>query len=121
MFNRSVSRRRLLAGTVAAAGALVLSVCRPARAPGSGGDEAAASSTKPVTILFHTRLGTHADRHISRKALFEEQNPGIAFEFDPLSEGWLEILRLVTRGFRNRDIAGRLLLSEGTGRNSVLQ
>ena len=42
------------------------------------------ASEEPVTVLFHTRLGTHADWHISRKDLFEEQNPGIMLEIDEL-------------------------------------
>src|SRR5262245_20618920 len=38
---------------------------------------------------------------------------------EPLSEGELEILRLIARGTSNREIAGALFLAEGTVKNHV--
>ena len=84
MFEKNVSRRSFLAGSLAATGVLALSACVPAAAPSGDGDEAMAPSEEPITLLFHTRLGTHADWHVSRKDLFEEQNPGLVIEFDEL-------------------------------------
>jgi len=83
MFKKNVSRRQFLAGSLATTGALALSACVPA-APTAGDGESMEPSTEPVTVLFHTRLGTHADWHKSRKDLFEEQNPGILLEIDEL-------------------------------------
>ena len=84
MIEKNVSRRSFLAGSLAATGVLALSACVPAAAPSGDGDEAMAPSEEPITLLFHTRLGTHADWHVSRKDLFEEQNPGLVIEFDEL-------------------------------------
>ncbi|MDE0198292.1 MAG: twin-arginine translocation signal domain-containing protein, partial [Caldilineaceae bacterium] len=77
MLKKNVSRRQFLAGSLAASGALALSACVPAAPTAGDGGESMEASTEPVTVLFHTRLGTHADWHKSRKDLFEEQNPGI--------------------------------------------
>jgi ABC-type glycerol-3-phosphate transport system substrate-binding protein len=38
-------------------------------------------------VIFHDRLGSHADWHKSRVALFEEQNPGIKLQIDELDAG----------------------------------
>jgi len=38
---------------------------------------------------------------------------------DPLTPRELEVLRLVTQGLRNRDIAGKLVISEYTAANHV--
>ena len=84
MLKKNLSRRQFLAGSLATTGALALSACVPA-APTSGDDGGSMeASTEPVTVLFHTRLGTHADWHKSRQDLFEEQNPGILLEIDEL-------------------------------------
>ena len=85
MLHKHVSRRQFLAGSLAATGGLALSACVPAGAP-AGGDsgDSMEASEEPVDVLFHTRLGTHADWHISRKDLFLEQNPGINLEIDEL-------------------------------------
>jgi ABC-type glycerol-3-phosphate transport system substrate-binding protein len=54
----------------------------PSAQTGQGGD--AAPSAEGTTIIFHSRLGSHADWHKSRVALFEEQNPGIKLQIDEL-------------------------------------
>lgn len=85
MSTRNVSRRQFLTGSLAFTGALALSACAAPAAPtASEGGEAMAPAEEMITILFHTRLGTHADWHISRKELFEEQNPGLKLEIDEL-------------------------------------
>ena len=84
MFKKNVSRRQFLAGSLATTGALALSACVPAAPTSSEDGGSMETSTEPVTVLFHTRLGTHADWHKSRKDLFEEQNPGILLEIDEL-------------------------------------
>ncbi len=84
MLQKNVSRRNFLAGSLAATGALALSACVPAAAPAAEGGDSMEPSTEPVTVLFHTRLGTHADWHKSRQDLFHEQNPNITLEIDEL-------------------------------------
>ncbi len=84
MLEKSVSRRNFLIGSLAATGALALSACVPAAAPAAEGGDSMEPSTEPVTVLFHTRLGTHADWHKSRQDLFHEQNPNITLEIDEL-------------------------------------
>ncbi len=83
MTNRKLSRRQFLAGSLAVSGAIALSACQPAAGPAAGG-EGGGASEEPITILFHSRLGTHADWHKSRIELFEEQNPGLKLEIDEL-------------------------------------
>ena len=63
MLQKNVSRRNFLVGSLAATGALALSACVPAAAPAAEGGDSMEPSTEPVTVLFHTRLGTHADWH----------------------------------------------------------
>ena len=84
MLQKNVSRRNSLVGSLAAPGALALSACVPAAAPAAEGGDSMEPSTEPVTVLFHTRLGTHADWHKSRQDLFHEQNPNITLEIDEL-------------------------------------
>jgi multiple sugar transport system substrate-binding protein len=86
---RKVTRRDFLAGALAVTGSL-LAACTPA-APGTqaqpaaeGGEEAAAPSQEAITLVFHSRLGSHADWHKSRIPLFEEQNPGLKLQVDEL-------------------------------------
>ena len=91
MFDQKLSRRRFLLGTSAVTAGALLAACvaptaQPAAESSSSG-EAAAPSSEPVTILFHSRLGSHADWHKSRVALFEEQNPGIKLQIDELDAG----------------------------------
>lgn len=85
MFDQKFSRRRFLVGSsVVAAGALLAACPAPVAQPGASGGEAAAPGTEEVTIVFHSRLGSHADWHKSRVPLFEEQNPGIKLQIDEL-------------------------------------
>ena len=83
MSKRTLSRREFLAGSLALTSAVALVGCQPA-APAASGGESAGASEEPITLLFHSRLGTHADWHISRVELFEEQNPGLKLEIDEL-------------------------------------
>ena len=90
MFDKKFSRRQfLVSSSTVAAGALLAACAVPAAAPAanttSGG--AAAPSAEGTTIIFHDRLGSHADWHKARVALFEEQNPGIKLQIDELDGG----------------------------------
>jgi len=86
MFDQKFSRRRFLIGSSAAATGALLAACAvPAAQPAtqqSGGD--AAPSAEGTTIIFHSRLGSHADWHKVRVPVFEEQNPGIKLQIDEL-------------------------------------
>lgn len=84
MFDQKFSRRRFLIGTSAVATGALLVACAPVAQTGQGGGDAAAPSGEDVTIVFHSRLGSHADWHKSRVPLFEEQNPGIKLQIDEL-------------------------------------
>jgi ABC-type glycerol-3-phosphate transport system substrate-binding protein len=83
MSKRSISRRQFLSGTLAFAGSLALAACAAPAAPTSGGAAepaaagGAAPSQEPIELVFHSRLGSHADWHKSRVPLFEEQHPGL--------------------------------------------
>lgn len=92
MSSRNLSRRQFLSGSLTLMGSLALAACAAPAAPAasSGAAEpaaAAAPSTEPITLLFHSRLGSHADWHKSRVPLFEEQNPGLKLEIDELPGG----------------------------------
>ena len=84
MSNQKLSRRAFLAGSLALTSAAALAACQPTSGPAASGGEGGSPSEEPITILFHSRLGTHADWHISRIDLFEEQNPGLKLEIDEL-------------------------------------
>ncbi len=97
MSNRTLSRRQFLVGSLTLTGAVALAACvpaaPPAAAPAAGGEAAPAAaaaaattapSTEPIQLVFHSRLGTHADWHQSRVALFEEQHPGLKLTVDQL-------------------------------------
>ena len=86
MFDQKLSRRRFLLGSSAVTAGALLAACvaAPSAQPAAESGGAAAPSSEPVTILFHSRLGSHADWHKSRVALFEEQNPGIKLQIDEL-------------------------------------
>ncbi|MBX3014142.1 MAG: extracellular solute-binding protein [Caldilineaceae bacterium] len=87
MSDQKFSRRRFLLGSSVVATGAVLAACAPSTGStgstqSSGG--AAAPSTEGTTIVFHSRLGSHADWHKQRVPLFEEQNPGITLRIDEL-------------------------------------
>lgn len=86
MLEQKFSRRRFLVGSSAVAAGAFLAACAvPAGQPSAqSGGEAAAPGTEDVTIIFHSRLGSHADWHKSRVPVFEEQNPGIKLQVDEL-------------------------------------
>lgn len=108
MSSRSLSRRQFLSGSLTLAGSLVLAACAaPAAPPAAGGGAAepaaaggAAPSQEPITLLFHSRLGSHADWHKSRVALFEEQHPGLKLQIDELdgAEMYTKIYALAASG-----------------------
>jgi ABC-type glycerol-3-phosphate transport system substrate-binding protein len=89
MAGTQLSRRAFLRGASAVAAVWAIAACVPAApgAPAESSGEGAAPSDEPITLLFHTRLGSHADWHKSRKAAFEEQNPGLIIEYDELPGG----------------------------------
>ena len=85
MFDQKFSRRRFLIGSSAVtAGALLAACAVPGGQPGAATSGEGAPSTEDVTVVFHSRLGSHADWHKSRVPLFEEQNPGIKLQIDEL-------------------------------------
>lgn len=83
MRTNQLSRRQFLGGALAVTSAAALAACTPA---GTTSTESGAegADAAPVDLLFHSRLGTHADWHVSRLDLFHEQNPGLNLEIDEL-------------------------------------
>jgi multiple sugar transport system substrate-binding protein len=83
---QKISRRRFLGGSLAVTGAAFLAACTPAPTPqtGQSSEGEAAPAGEDITIVFHSRLGSHADWHKQRVPLFEEQNPGLKLEVDEL-------------------------------------
>jgi len=84
MFDQKFSRRRFLVGTSAVTAGALLAACTA-----TGGEQGAQSGegspdSEDTTIVFHSRLGSHADWHKSRVPLFEEQNPGVKLQIDEL-------------------------------------
>lgn len=106
MSSRSLSRRQFLSGTLTLAGSIALAACAAPAAPASSGgaEPAAGGSEAPsqevIELLFHSRLGSHADWHKSRVALFEEQNPGLKLTIDELdgAEMYTKIYALAASG-----------------------
>ncbi len=101
MSNRNLSRRQFLSGSLTMAGALALAACAaPASTGGTEPAAGAAPSQEPITLLFHSRLGSHADWHKSRVALFEEQHPGLKLEIDELpgAEMYTKVYALAASG-----------------------
>lgn len=85
--DKKLTRRSFLLGSAAVVTGAALSACvAPGGQPAASGG-AAAPAAEGTTILFHSRLGSHADWHKSRVALFEEQNPGIKLQIDELDAG----------------------------------
>jgi multiple sugar transport system substrate-binding protein len=102
MAEMQLSRRSFLRGASAVAATLAIAACTPTApaAPAASGSEGAAPSSEAITLVFHTRLGSHADWHIARKPLFEEQNPGLILELDPLpgEEMYAKVYALAASG-----------------------
>lgn len=98
---KNVSRRSFLLGAsaVLTSAALAACVAPPAAQPAASGG-AAAPAAEGVTVIFHDRLGSHADWHKSRVALFEEQNPGIKLQIDeiPAAEMYPKVYSLAAGG-----------------------
>jgi multiple sugar transport system substrate-binding protein len=86
MVQRNMSRRSFLVGASALAGGALLAACAPGAAPQTTAPAGSASepATEDITILFHSRLGSHADWHKLRAPLFEEQHPGVKLQIDEL-------------------------------------
>lgn len=93
MSSRRLNRRQFLSGSLTLMGSLALAACAAPAAPSasSGAEPAAAGGAapaeEPIELLFHSRLGSHADWHKSRVALFEEQHPGLKLTIDELDGG----------------------------------
>jgi ABC-type glycerol-3-phosphate transport system substrate-binding protein len=88
MLHNKISRRNFLLGSSAVVTGAVLAACAPV-ATQSGGQQngEAAPAAEGVTIIFHSRLGSHADWHKQRVPVFEERNPGIKLQVDELEAG----------------------------------
>ncbi len=104
MLHNKISRRNFLLGSSAVVTGALVAACAPSPAAPSGGaatsGEAAAPSAEGTTVVFHSRLGSHADWHKSRVPLFEEQNPGITLQVDELdgAEMFAKIYALAAGG-----------------------
>jgi ABC-type glycerol-3-phosphate transport system substrate-binding protein len=102
MAGTQISRRAFLRGASAVAATWAIAACTPAApsAPAESGSEGAAPSSEGITLVFHTRLGSHADWHKARKPLFEEQNPGLTLELDELpgAEMYAKVYALAASG-----------------------
>lgn len=95
--NDKLTRRAFLTGAAVLTGSLLVACgpkAEPTTAPQqetSGEQPKEVSEAKPapketVTIKFHDRAGSHADWHLKRVPLFEEQNPGIKLEIDAIPD-----------------------------------
>ena len=102
MAEMNVSRRAFLRGASAIAATWAIAACTPTApaAPAESGSEGAAPSSEAITLLFHTRLGAHADWHKARKPLFDEQHPGLILELDELpgAEMYAKVYALAASG-----------------------
>lgn len=81
-----ISRRDFLRGSAITAATVFAAACAPAAQPAAqtSAEGSEAPSSEDITLVFHSRLGAHADWHISRVPLFEEQNPGLKLQVDEL-------------------------------------
>ncbi|MEX1021196.1 MAG: extracellular solute-binding protein [Litorilinea sp.] len=89
MTDSRLSRRNFLLGTSAVISGALLAACGPtapqgSTAPAATGGEAPAPSGEDVELIFHSRLGSHADWHKQRVPLFEEQHPGVKLAIDEI-------------------------------------
>jgi multiple sugar transport system substrate-binding protein len=89
MQDKKITRRSFLLGSSALVTGAMLAACAAPAGQSTGaqpaaGGEAAAPSAEGTTLIFHSRLGSHADWHKQRVALFEEQNPGLKLQIDEL-------------------------------------
>jgi ABC-type glycerol-3-phosphate transport system substrate-binding protein len=101
MFDQKFSRRRFLVGSSAVAAGAVLAACTATGGqPATQAGEDAAPDAEGTTIVFHSRLGSHADWHKQRVPLFEEQNPGVKLQIDELdgAEMYAKIYALAAGG-----------------------
>ncbi|NJN84956.1 MAG: sugar ABC transporter substrate-binding protein [Caldilineaceae bacterium] len=98
--DRKLSRRHFMIGSLAVTGAVALAACAPAAAPSTSSEGGESAMAEEITLLFHSRLGTHADWHISRIPLFEETYPGLKLEIDELpgAEMYSKVYALAASG-----------------------
>jgi multiple sugar transport system substrate-binding protein len=101
--DKKISRRAFLLGSSAVVTGAVLTACAPAAAPQAGqqaAGEQAAPASEDITILFHSRLGSHADWHKQRVPLFEEQYAPLKLQIDELdgAEMYTKIYALAASG-----------------------
>lgn len=86
MLDKPISRRAFLLGSSAVVTGAMLSSCvapggQTGAQPGGG---QAAPGEEAITIVFHTRLGSHADWHKQRQPLFEEQYAPLKLQIDEI-------------------------------------
>lgn len=102
MAEMNISRRSFLRGASAVAATWAIAACTPTApaAPSASSGEAAAPEGEVIEILFHTRLGSHADWHKLRKPLFDETHPGLVLVLDELpgAEMYPKIYALAASG-----------------------
>jgi ABC-type glycerol-3-phosphate transport system substrate-binding protein len=102
MAGTQVSRRAFLRGASAIAAAWAITACTAAApaAPAESSGEGAAPAGDVINLLFHTRLGSHADWHKVRQPLFNETYPGLNLEIDelPAAEMFPKIYALAASG-----------------------
>jgi multiple sugar transport system substrate-binding protein len=91
MLHNKISRRNFMLGSSAVVTGALLAACAPPAPAGqtgaAGAGQAAPPAPEGTTVIFHDRLGSHADWHKQRVPLFEEQNPGIKLQIDELDAG----------------------------------
>lgn len=102
--DNKIGRRSFLLGSSAVLTSALLAACAaPAAAPTAGetaSGEQAAPAGEDITILFHSRLGSHADWHKQRVPLFEEQYAPLKLQIDELdgAEMYTKIYALAASG-----------------------
>jgi DNA-binding NarL/FixJ family response regulator len=82
----------------------------------------------PASELLDTICRVHAGESIVQPSLatrlitaFSQHRaaPNVSIEYEPLSARELEVLQLLAEGLNNKEIAARLVLTEGTVKNYV--